>query len=722
MFKNITLAILTLFVFNCAVGAGDTVTPPERENLSKAVRSVDSLSVDESAATFKITLPGKSNVAPLVPALPPEDEGEAEGDNGNNGGETEEIIIPEEPEITAGRIMLYPSYLKAGEKAKGTVLPSLDMCGYKGLTVYEGGFASAQMKLEFGVGVLEAGKQKFLIDLANVLLDFYNTSDGDAREYSGKALVFIVVGVMLGQKNGELPPEVSVSDDIYKEAKGKKKDFEKEQQYRSSAFGFYHWSEDLQRLCVRDRWLSYLFWPGERDYHDYERALIISSVIATDPNLYKQHEYLFAFYSAVSNSTKVNSVAEYNGYISGKDVSELINADDLKPLRDIQLDIIGTRLPFQLLPEPSIEQIDLINRVVTDKATMSSGVLGTVISAIRAGQMDLTPDAETGYLGYSEYATSAKLNLAVSTIKGKATFDDSYNLRMETGMRTAFEQDKGAPASVKEGTVAPALTVEPLPDYYLRIARALDYLDRAYRATMGEDYDNLRSIRSDGKPVGETMPDEISQARDLFYGLYLESCMNLGLSPSLKPGEGGDRTAAIERARAFATGWKDDPDFARDIRYLYPVGPAKTATGKAGIDYLAVMGVRPVEIIVEYDTPPRISGEKADTVSVGDARYTILVPVVEEIVIPGYELFSQAEFIEVCDKYRSEEDIISALKRRGKESVKEDANEKEEKKGWLLRHLELSIIVVSCVFLAMAVIITAYILYRKRRDWEPPVD
>jgi len=709
------LVIFALFYITCTVRAGDSITPPERGDVTKPVRTSGDLSVDESAATFKITLPKSSNVAPLVPVLRPEgEEGEAE--------EVEETVETVEAELSADKIMLYPSYTAAAGKAKGTILPSLDLCGYKGLMVYDGGFASAQMKLEFGVGVLEAGKQKFLIDLANALLDFYSSSDGDAKEFSGKALVFIIVGVMLGQPNGELPPEISVSDDIYKEAKNKKKDFEKEQQYRSNPFGFYHWSEDLQRLCVRDRWLSYLFWPGDRDYHDFERSLIISSIIGSDPVLYGQHEYLFGFYSAVANSTQVNSVGEYRSSLGGKSAKDLINADDLQPLRDIQLQIIGTRLPFQLLPEPRIEQIDLIDRVVTDKALMSSGVLSTVISAVRAGQMNLIPEDSSGYLGYSEYATAARLNLAVTSIKGKVTIGDNYNLRMESGMRAAFEQNRGAPATAKDGSIVPALTVEPLPDYYLRMARALAYLDRAYRATMGEDYDTLRGIRSDGKPVGDTIPDEIARTRDLYYGLYLESCMNLGITPSLRSGEAGDRNALIEQARSFATGWSEDPDFSSDIRYLYPVGPAKTTLGKEGIDYVAVMGVRPVEIIVEYDTPPRVIGGSADTASAGAARYTILVPVVEEVVIPGRAIFTQAEFIKVCDKYRSKNDIMEALKRRG-----EEAEDKKEEKGdkadnWLLRHLELSIIMVAGVFVTMAVIISAFIIYRKRKDSEAPME
>lgn len=717
MFKRTALVIFTLFYIACTVRAGDSITPPERGDVTKPVRASGDMSVDESAATFKITLPKSSNVAPLVPVLPPEgEEGEAEAE------ETEEVGETVEEELSADKIMLYPSYAVAAGKAKGTILPSLDLCGYKGLMVYDGGFASAQMKLEFGVGVLEAGKQKFLIDLANSLLDFYNSSDGDAKEYSGKALVFVVVGVMLGQPNGELPPEISVSDDIYKEAKSKKKDFEKEQQYRSNPFGFYHWSEDLQRLCVRDRWLSYLFWPGDRDYHDFEQSLIISSIIGSDPILYGQHEYLFGFYSAVANSTQVNSVGEYRGSLGGKNAKDLINAEDLQPLRDIQLQVIGTRLPFQLLPEPRIEQIDLIDRVVTDKAAMSSGVLSTVISAVRAGQMNLIPGEDSGYLGYSEYATAARLNLAVTSIKGKVIIGDNYNLRMESGMRSAFEQGRGAPGIAKEGSVVPALTVEPLPDYYLRMARALGYLDRAYRATMGEDYDTLRGIRADGKPVGDTIPDEIARTRDLYYGLYLESCMNLGITPSLKSGEAGDRNVLIEQARSFATGWSEDPDFASDIRYLYPVGPAKTAMGKEGIDYVAVMGVRPVEIIVEYDTPPRVSGGGADTVSAGAARYTILVPVVEEVVIPGRALFSQAEFIEVCDKYRSKDDIVGALKRRGEEAEEEKKEKGDEEKSWLLQHLELSIIILSSIFLMMAAIITAFIIYKKHKDQEAPFE
>jgi|GEM_PF-1041800 len=705
MNRTIVLVLTTLMVN--AVCAGAEI--PARDNLLGPVRTVTTssgttLTIDETPATFKITVPATSAAvpsggAPDETAEPTEEEAEETG-----GEETAE------PEVNGVGPRLFPSFVEASKAASGTPLLSVDVCGYAYDQFGWGALTATDVKLEDGLGVLEAGKQRFLIDLLARVKTIYDNTSGDAHTHAGGTMAFLVAGIMLGRADGTLPPEVSVREEIIDEAEAQKTAFLSQYPQAFYATAPWTWREDLTRIIVRDRWLSQPLEPGDRDYHSLEKAMVLTEALNSDPALLEQQRFLWDLYSSLVGAGYSFTVPEMTEIMAGDDYATVV-ADPNKRFLEVKRDAIALGVPFRLMPETRSMEYFLVDLLVEDRKKVSFGTFENVVRSVRAAEVTLTPEAGASWRAFEAYALDALIRPGETPESGKISMDDAYKSRLISRLTYAIVQEPGGSGNLGgggAGGLGPAFTVEPVPSYYLYLARSLDPLGSALSEYLGVAYGELHGFRAGGA-VTPTLEGELGNARELFYGFYLESCYNLGMSPAA--GGVGDAKAAVERARNFAGGWASDPVFGADIRRLIPIAPAKTLEGGDGINCLAVLGVRVVEIVVEYDTQPKVTGGEP---TLGPASYTILVPVIVEVVTPGREVMPHEDYIALCDRYDTPDALANALEGRFPDAV-DEAGE-EEVPGSVLDKLDTGTKVLVIILLAFIVIIIVVLVLKRRQE------
>jgi hypothetical protein len=155
--------------------------------------------------------------------------------------------------------------------------------------------------------------------------------------------------------------------------------------------------------------------------------------------------------------------------------------------------------------------------------------------------------------------------------------------------------------------------------------------------------------------------------RDLFYGLYLVSAEDVGLRPALA----ADEVADPQRCYRLAADWLPaafaDEDLAADTRVAVPVYIDR---GRGAVRAWATLGVRLARLEASYARAPRIKpvrgeGEWEEVPPHRLARSEYLIPVEEfaEVELPGLKVLSRRELHEVCDRAKTKEAILQALRR-----------------------------------------------------------
>jgi hypothetical protein len=168
--------------------------------------------------------------------------------------------------------------------------------------------------------------------------------------------------------------------------------------------------------------------------------------------------------------------------------------------------------------------------------------------------------------------------------------------------------------------------------------------------------------------------------RDLFYGLYAISAEDVGLKADLTQAE----SARIDSCYAIAADWLpialDDPDLSADTRVATPVyvDPVRRRTR-----LWVTLGVRAAKLNAEYadiERPPRIkplkpasapsstepttepSWSKVERLRLARSHYLIFGDELAEVEIPTLSPPTRKEFRDICDRYKTRDAILDALK------------------------------------------------------------
>jgi hypothetical protein len=221
------------------------------------------------------------------------------------------------------------------------------------------------------------------------------------------------------------------------------------------------------------------------------------------------------------------------------------------------------------------------------------------------------------------------------------------------------------------GETPPRLRVEPCPTYYLRTARAYAFLFNCLDTTLNQEaLSSLRGLTAEGERQTD-LRIELAFMRELFYGLYLVSAEDIGMTLSFVPDEPVDRERCCKAAEDWLQSAFDDLDLAADTRVAVPiyVDPFRKRTR-----LWTTLGVRMAKLEVEFadvDRPRRLKpaqGEgdwqKAEAGRLGKSRYLIAGDEFAEIELDRVGTLSREELRAVCERFKTKEAIVNALTKR----------------------------------------------------------
>jgi len=329
------------------------------------------------------------------------------------------------------------------------------------------------------------------------------------------------------------------------------------------------------------------------------------------------------------------------------------------------------------LPSSTSRENELFQRLFPLGLPADANLMHELIRAIKSGQVDLAPTADSGWYDYQAYA----LETLILPDRGEEAFKLLRTARYKRRMLEAFaalitkrrethirqmDTAKAEAAPPPLDKVSPRLRVEPHPTYYLRTARAYDFLQKFLHDAVGrEELATLHGLTAEGERTLD-LAAELDQMRTLFFGVYLISCEDLGLRPSTMADETGDPAAAMAAAEKWLGEIKSDPDLAADTRVIVPVyyDPMKRE-----MSVWATAGVRLVKLTAAYDARfplslRPVSGGEWKPVEPYKLEAMNTVIAVDEFItcqIPTLTPLTREEFRKLCDEHKTKEKIVAAL-------------------------------------------------------------
>jgi len=303
-----------------------------------------------------------------------------------------------------------------------------------------------------------------------------------------------------------------------------------------------------------------------------------------------------------------------------------------------------------------------------------------LVRRIRSGEVDLKPKADSGWYDYQVYALETLLLPEKGPEKDKLFLTRAYKKRMleafkalvtkrrETHVRQLGTAEKAmsGPPPLQE-KVRPRLRVEPSPTYYLRTARAYAFLANVLEAELGkESLQRLHGLKQEGERAADLYAELIGM-RDLFYGLYLVSVEDIGQKPALAADEGVDPQRCYQAATEWLPKANADADLAVDTRVAVPlfVDPNRGVTR-----VWLTLGVRLTRLDAAYARPPSLKPARAvgewEAVKANQlegASYLIAVDEFAEVELKGNRVLSREELRAICDREKTKEAILDALRR-----------------------------------------------------------
>lgn len=425
---------------------------------------------------------------------------------------------------------------------------------------------------------------------------------------------------------------------------------------QSRPVGFYTWNENLRRVF---RFLRYLQQP----IADRAIADAIARVITADPEWREQYMRVLNLYTGLTNPFVALNLLVLPG-----------NAG--KPLDEIAGQVGVRRATVHFLPYSDNREAALFEKLYPQGLPQSADLMRDFIRAIRAGELDLTPQPGCGWYDYQVYALETFLLPERGKEHEKLLLTKQYKLRMLEAFKAMVTKTRethirqlhlaaGKAAPPPDG-LAPRLRCEPNPTYYLRMARSYAFLQRLLVANVA-DLNRLRGWRESG-PRGLPLGDELEHMRMLFYGLHLVSCEDIGMEAQTLPDEIENADYLRVMAAKWLEDWATDPDMATDTRVAVPV----YAMPGQYTRFWATLGVRPMRLEARYVRYPSwrakqkhgehpAEWEEVPSYRTQDAEWIILGDDFGEFQRAGNTPLTRKQLREVCDQHKEKAAILKAL-------------------------------------------------------------
>jgi len=305
---------------------------------------------------------------------------------------------------------------------------------------------------------------------------------------------------------------------------------------RSRPLGFYTWSPQLGRLFRRDRLLQS---PLPEN-----AAAALARTLARDGALSAGYRAVLALAERLTNP------------LAAPDLREMAAAIERGETPVVPLAVT-------LFPPSRSHETDLVRALYGERSIPDGFDLAKeMIQRIRAGTLDLTPTPASGWYDHQTYALeplvapdrmpeAARLWLSPSYRRElEALFKALLALGRETHVKQLELAVVGAAPMPPVLRIAPDLRTEPLASYYLRRARSHLFVRDMLTDTFGREGWAAEPRLTAGGPINVPLAEELQMILDLFYGAYLWTCRDIGLSPERDP-----RLGPPARALAVFVAW-----------------------------------------------------------------------------------------------------------------------------------------------------------------------
>ncbi len=504
----------------------------------------------------------------------------------------------------------------------------------------DGLYACVEMAADAGLGRLTA-KKDFLLRLLEAVANGERTA----------ASILTAAARLDGQR-------VQVSAEVANQADALQREFLADE-LRSKVLGFYTWNEQLARVFRRDRMLQTEIQEAA--------ARALATVLAGNDELLSAY------------TSHLRLAEQLTNPLTRADLRELSRALAEGRTTDCARGV-------SLFPPSKAYESELIKKLYGDQPIPEGFDLGDeMVRRLRAGTLDLKPNAASGWYDHQTYALQALAVLEGMPEGKRLILNESYReelaglfkallaLTRETHIKQLEQpfcgsaMGSGPPVKVKL-YIAPNLTLEPLATYYLRRAHSYQFVRDVLERSFGpEGLEKMRRLTADG-PVNLPLGEEIYLMQALFHGAYLQACGEIGMTPESESDLGNGKDANAHRAiyKAWLASIRKDPDLGKDVRMMVPIF---YDLGRQKTKVWMVLGIATKPLRVSFVTPPMVKGIKGPDgrgVKSGDVKVSFAPDhhraayfATAEVYVT--RLLDRAEFREHCARLKTYRAIVRNL-------------------------------------------------------------
>ncbi len=582
-------------------------------------------------------------------------------------------------------------------------------------------YAGLELVNDHEDAVYPGGKQAYL----RVLLAAVEAQPAEAAR--DEACAFLAAALKLGGDPATVEPAVQAVVDQELQS------FEAQPQY-SKPVGFYTESEELKRIFRRDRLLQQPF--GSTPYaggcyakRELAAIIVIARAVKASPALLDAYTKYLRLMEVMTNPVSNMNLLDLLPYESlWDDPAALWEALEQSPAMERctkrgNIDPASVGVAFW--PFSTAKENRLFARLYSMWETLPpTSTMDDFIKAIRAGEVSLAPEADSGWYDYQLYALEPLLLPERALETDKLLLHVKYKGRLANVFKSLATQRRETHIKqLQTGaglTCAPVpvempdklqLSLEPAATNYLRTARGYTFLADALAKIYGpEQYAQL--VLADQRNLAEAL----DHSRRTFYGFYLLACDDMKLPLALEPADlaalavadpdvlpavdedvlnqhpilrtGGLTPAqqqaalyALNEAKTFIEGYAQQPCAQYDARVIVPV---LSDMERKEWRYWVVVGVQYQRVRCWFAQEPlavaqqagangvKLSFAEANThftsgeayeYSLAQNEYLIPSYVFTEITL-GAEPPTREELRAICDKCDTLEEITKALKQK----------------------------------------------------------
>ncbi|MGD9368273.1 MAG: hypothetical protein PVH87_21415 [Desulfobacteraceae bacterium] len=442
-----------------------------------------------------------------------------------------------------------------------------------------------------------------------------------------------------GQRLKETPAVERLSEKI-------RSDFIRKGELRSKPIGFYTWTEELSQIFQQDRLLQKELTPAE------------------------------ARIMARGFSEGKGTLKPYRAYLSM--VEKLTNPFPPEYCHLAESAKIGrAKCQFSFFPPSRAHETELIKRLYGDRPIPRGfSLIDAMIQKVQAGEIDLTPGADSGWYDHQIYALGPFV-LPESMPEAKNLrygqrykqelvdlFKATLALTRETHIKQLEIPLAGAAAPSPALKIYPELTVEPVATFYLRRARAYRFVRELLKSTFGEDA--LIEAHRQTASIGAKKPlyQELLDMEALFHGVYLIVAEEIGMEAAPNLWAGGVRGNRADKTLAgkWLGACAHDPDVGTDNRMMVPVF-YDVQRKKTKVWVVMGYAVKPLSIWFEQIPEARVTDAQGQPATAElefeGTEKSLVYPVSAELYVS--KLLNRNEFRTLCDRHKTPSAILKAV-------------------------------------------------------------